>query len=81
MFEKKKCNVIILSGGFGKRLGSFTKKTPKPLIKINYKPFLEYLLTYLIKFGFYRFYLAVHYKKNKFENFKKKLLNLIRIFY
>jgi D-glycero-alpha-D-manno-heptose 1-phosphate guanylyltransferase len=74
MFEKKKCNVIILSGGFGKRLGSFTKKTPKPLIKINYKPFLEYLLTYLIKFGFYRFYLAVHYKKNKFENFKKKII-------
>ena len=30
---------VILCGGEGSRLGKITKKIPKPLIKINGKPF------------------------------------------
>ena len=36
--------VVILVGGLGTRLKSLTKKTPKPLIKVNGKPFLDYLI-------------------------------------
>ena len=35
----------VLVGGKGKRLRNLTKKTPKPLIKINNKEFLKYLLS------------------------------------
>ena len=31
---------LILAGGFGSRLGDITKKTPKPLLTINKKPFI-----------------------------------------
>ena len=43
----KQC--IILAGGLGSRLGDLTKKTPKPLIKINNLPFLFYLILKLKK--------------------------------
>ena len=39
-----KIDLIILAGGPGKRIQKFTKKTPKPLIKINNKTFLEILI-------------------------------------
>jgi len=34
-------NALILCGGYGKRLGSITKKTPKPLVTIKKKPFIS----------------------------------------
>lgn len=74
MFEKKRCNVIILSGGFGTRLGKLTKETPKPLLEFKKKPFIQYLIDYLCSFGFYKFYLATYYKSKKFEEFKKNYL-------
>ena len=37
-------NVLILVGGFGRRLGDLTKRTPKPLLLINKRLFLEYIL-------------------------------------
>ena len=51
----KNIQLVILSGGFGKRLGLLTKNNPKPLIVINKKPFLEYLVNYLVKQGFKKF--------------------------
>ena len=42
-------NALILVGGYGKRLGLITKKTPKPLINFFNKPFLDYLIEEIIK--------------------------------
>ena len=42
---------LILAGGYGSRLGHLTKKTPKPLIKINNKPFVLYLIKNLYRQG------------------------------
>ena len=36
-------DVVILVGGLGTRLGNLTKKTPKPLIKINKICFINWL--------------------------------------
>ena len=43
--------VAILAGGLGKRLGSLTLDTPKSMIKINNKPFIEWQLNLLSKKG------------------------------
>ena len=42
---------VILCGGQGKRLGNLTKFTPKPLLKINNLPFIEYLIKNLSRYG------------------------------
>ena len=42
---------MILSGGRGKRLRPVTDIIPKPLIKINGKPLIEWKINYLKKFG------------------------------
>ncbi len=65
--------VIILAGGFGKRLGSITKRTPKPLIKINGVPFLFYLIKKIEKAGFKKIIILTYYKNHLFENFIKKI--------
>ena len=70
----KKLNLpacLIMAGGRGLRLGSITKSKTKPLIKINNKPYLEYLLKFLIKSGFKKFYFSLSYKNNKIQKFLK----------
>ena len=63
---------VIFCGGLGQRLGKLTKKTPKPLIKIDNKPFLEYLINNLLRFGIRDIVLLCHYKNDLFEKFLKK---------
>ena len=48
-------DLVILCGGKGTRLKSLTKKIPKPLIKINDIPFLDYLINFYQKYDFKAF--------------------------
>lgn len=43
---------IVLAGGFGTRLQTVVSEVPKPMAPVAGRPFLEYLLDYLIHFGF-----------------------------
>ena len=36
--------VIILAGGYGTRIVEYTKKIPKPMIKINGTPLLSHIM-------------------------------------
>jgi D-glycero-D-manno-heptose 1,7-bisphosphate phosphatase len=38
---------VVLVGGRGTRLGSFTESTPKPMLPVSGRPFLEYVIAYL----------------------------------
>ena len=38
---------MILSAGYGTRLGNVTKETPKPMLDVNGKPMLEYIINNL----------------------------------
>ncbi len=42
---------VILVGGRGARLGELCAKTPKPMLKVGSKPFLEYIIWNLKRFG------------------------------
>ncbi len=78
--EKKKNIFFIMAGGFGKRLLPFTKKTPKPMLKIGNKPILEHIINGAQKNGFENFVISVHYLSKKiikyFQNGKKFKINI-----
>ena len=62
-------DLVILVGGRGSRIGKITINTPKPLIKINKKPFLDQLIANKLKYEFKRIFLLCSFKKSLF--FKK----------
>jgi D-glycero-D-manno-heptose 1,7-bisphosphate phosphatase len=42
---------VILAGGLGTRMRPYTEKTPKPMVPIGGRPFLEYMVSHLKKSG------------------------------
>jgi D-glycero-D-manno-heptose 1,7-bisphosphate phosphatase len=70
-FDKKKTRAIILCGGKGTRLKSLTIKNPKPMILINGKPFLYYIINKISQLGINKFTLCIGYKSQKITNYFK----------
>ena len=62
---------MILAAGYGKRLMPLTRETPKPLIKIGQKNFLERAIEILIKIGVTEIVINVHYLSDKIKEFLK----------
>ena len=62
-------DTCIMAGGLGKRLLPATKNTPKPLLKINNKPIIQYNLERLRYFGINRINISVNYLGDKIKNF------------
>ena len=60
---------IILAGGFGTRLQSVVKDLPKPMAPVNGRPFLTYVLDYLIEYGYTKVVLSVGYLHEKVEEY------------
>jgi glucose-1-phosphate cytidylyltransferase len=68
--------VVLLAGGFGTRLSEYTKDIPKPMVKINKKPIILYIMEHFAKYGHKDFYIALGYKGNVIKNyFSKKILD------
>jgi len=56
------------------------QKIAKPLIKINNRPFLSYIINLYSKYCFENIYLLVGYKRNLIKKtYHNKLSNLIKI--
>ena len=64
--------VIILAGGFGKRLLDVVSDVPKCLALINGTPFLDYLIKYLQKYGVSRIILSLGYKSDFIMSYIKE---------
>lgn len=59
--------IIILAGGKGTRLKKLVKDRPKPLADVNGKPFIEYIMDYLIQQGSSHFILATGFMRTMFR--------------
>ncbi len=61
--------VIILAGGLGTRLQNLLPGIPKPMVPVNDRPFLSYLLGYLKKFNPTRIILSVGYRHEQIADY------------
>lgn len=65
----KNNTVMIMAGGFGTRLYPLTKNTPKPMLLVNDKPILEWIIRQFIGAGFHQFQVSTHYKSEIIKNY------------
>jgi glucose-1-phosphate cytidylyltransferase len=61
--------VVILCGGYGRRLGARGKETPKVLTPVDGKPMLFHILSQFRSQGFHRFVFATGYLSEQVEAF------------
>ena len=62
---------VIFCGGLGTRLMPITKKIPKPMVTVNERPFLEYLIMQCRSNGIKEVLLLCGYKYNIIKNYFK----------
>jgi len=74
-----KIDVVILCGGFGKRLQTIVKDIPKPMVMIKRRPFLDILIDFIASYGFKRFILCTGYKADVIERYYKQKTNKLII--
>lgn len=82
MIKKKiqKLDLVLLVGGHGTRISKYTKKKPKPIIEINKRDFLSYIINHYSKYCFNKIYLLAGYKGKKIKKlYDKKSCNLIKV--
>jgi dTDP-glucose pyrophosphorylase len=60
---------VIMAGGLGTRLGSMTKDSPKPMLKVGAKPILETILEQLKSYGYRNIVMCLNYKAHIIENY------------
>ena len=72
---------IILAGGLGTRLQGAIEDLPKSMAPINGKPFLEYLLNYLIDYNIEKVILAVGHKYESIQDHFQSEYKSIQIKY
>ena len=65
--------VVILAGGYGYRFGNETIKIPKPLVKINNKPLIMYVIETYHRHGIRDFIICTGYKSGKIISFFKNI--------
>lgn len=65
--------VVILAGGLGTRLSEYTKKIPKPMVKICKIPIIHRIVNIYAKYGFNDFIVAGGYKFKIIKSYFKKI--------
>ena len=68
--------VVILAGGLGTRLSEYTNLIPKPMVHVNNKPIIYYIMKHFSNYGYKDFYILLGYKGKVIKDyFKKKSFN------
>lgn len=68
-YQCKPTQAVILVGGLGTRLGKLTAQTPKPLLPVAGRPFLDYLLFEVARHGIRRIILAAQFESQQISDF------------
>ena len=61
--------LAILAGGYATRLGSLTTETPKCLVEINGRPFVDWQLDLLMEHGYSNFIFCVSFKSDAVQEY------------
>jgi NDP-sugar pyrophosphorylase family protein len=61
--------LAILAGGYATRLGLLTAETPKSLIEVNGRPFVDWQIDLLVKNGYSDFIFCVSYKSDMIQEY------------
>ena len=76
MVDINKMDAVILAGGKGTRISEYSKKIPKPMVKIKGVPIIEYIIQYYEKFKIKKIYILSGYKSKIIEGHFKKRKNV-----
>jgi mannose-1-phosphate guanylyltransferase/phosphomannomutase len=60
---------MILSAGYGTRLGSLTQQRPKPMLSLQGRPLLEYIITHLAWHGFNQIAINLHFMPEVIQDY------------
>ena len=69
--NKKNNTILIMAGGYGRRLGDLTKETPKPMLELDGKPILLRIIEKFKAHGFENFVISVFFKAEVIKNYFK----------
>jgi len=64
-------HMLIMAGGFGKRLHPYTSNCPKPMLEISGKPILEHIILNAKEKGFINFIISLHFMGEVIEDYFK----------
>lgn len=67
--QKRDNNVILMAGGFGKRMMPNTEDCPKPMLRVAGKPILQHTLERVRDDGFHKFIFTLHYLPNTIREY------------
>ena len=70
-YSHRKVGVLILAGGFGKRMGDLTKLVPKPMLNVKGKPILEYIINQFHKYNLKDVIISLYYLPDVVKNYFK----------
>ncbi len=66
---KNDADILILSAGFGSRLGDLTKDRPKPLVPVAGVPVIDYSLKMVAREGFREVFVNLHYHAQQIRDY------------
>ena len=72
---------MIFGAGFGKRMYPLTNEVPKPLLKVNGKPIIFYIIEDLINLNFKNIVINTHHLPNKFHDELKPYSKTVKIIF
>jgi len=66
LYQNRRVNpVLLMAGGFGRRLYPLTRDVPKPMLPVRERPILQVILEQLVEVGLSKFFIAVHYHSDQ----------------
>ena len=61
--------VLIMAGGYGRRMGNLTEKNPKPMLKIGEKPILQHIIENVVNSGLTKITISTHFLPEKITGY------------